>query len=99
MMRAVLLSVPWFVLAILAFLRSDPVSREAFAALCAAMGATFILESRAERIACDTAYMTGVRHACEEARRSAQEAKTPAEALAVLDAAERAMKLMREVKS
>lgn len=95
-MRAILLSAPWFILAIAAMLNGEPVSARSFAALCAAMGATFLLESWTARIATETAYSTGVRHACEEVRREAMKRTTPAEAQAVLDAAARAIKLTTE---
>jgi len=92
-MRALLLSAPWFILAIATVLNGEPVSARSFAALCAAMGATFLLEAWTSRVATETAYQTGVRHACEEVQREAKSRATPAEAQAVLDAAARVIRL------
>lgn len=96
MIRAFVLSAPWFILAITTVLNGEPASAHAFAALCLAMGATFLLESWTCRVATETAYLTGVRHACEEVQREAKSRATPAEAQAVLDAAARAIKLTTE---
>ena len=95
-MRALILSAPWFVIAIATLLRAEPPTVHAFALLSAVLGAVILSESRSCRIATKTAYQTGVRHACEEVRREAKERTTPQEAAAVLDAAKRAIKLTPE---
>jgi hypothetical protein len=95
-MRALILSVPWFVLAIAVWFAGEPASHGAFSALCAILGTVFLIEARSCRIATETAYLTGVRHACEEVQREAKARTTPAEAQAVLDAAARAIKLTTE---
>ena len=95
-MRALILSAPWFVIAIATLLRAEPPTVHAFALLSAVLGAVILSESRSCRIATETAYQTGVRHACEEVRREAKERTTPQEAAAVLDAAKRAIKLTTE---
>jgi len=94
MSRSLILAAPWVVLAVVSLLHGEPVSAAAFAALCAAMAGTFVLDAWSERSAADRSYLVGIRHACEEVRREAQTRATPAEASAVLDAAERVIKLV-----
>ena len=93
MIRAAILAAPWFALAIATWTNGEPVSASTTALLCAIVGVVFLVEAKATRIATRIAYSAGIRRACEEVRLEALERSTPAESVAVIDAAMRAIQL------